>query len=121
MQSGSAMSGDMKQAMQASSQQLMSMQSTGNTDRDFASMMRAHHQGAIDMAQAELANGKDQQMRRMTQKIMKNNQKEMAPFDKWLAGKQSSAKKQVIHERHLDGWRIVSERFLIRESGSIRN
>jgi len=87
MQSGSTAAGDVKQAMQASSQQLMSMQSTGNTDRDFASMMRAHHQGAVDMAQPELANGKDPQMRRMAQKIMKNNQKKMAQFDKWLAGK----------------------------------
>ena len=36
-----------------------SMKMTGDTDRDFATMMKAHHQGAIDMAQMELQNGND--------------------------------------------------------------
>jgi uncharacterized protein (DUF305 family) len=32
---------------------------------DFATMMIPHHQGAIDMAKAELGNGKDPVMRRL--------------------------------------------------------
>lgn len=75
---------DMHSAMSASDQQMKSMQSTGDIDRDYAMMMRAHHQGAIDMSKAEIAHGKNPEMKRMARKIMANNKKEMSQFDKWL-------------------------------------
>src|SRR6187402_1977320 len=53
---------DMKKSMETMSKEMASMQMTGDADRDFALMMRIHHQGAIDMSQAELATGKDPQM-----------------------------------------------------------
>ena len=37
----------------------------GNVDHDFATMMIPHHQGAIDVAKAELSYGKDTAMRRL--------------------------------------------------------
>ena len=43
---------------------------TGDADRDFARMMIPHHQGAIDMALAELRFGKDQRLRRLAQEIV---------------------------------------------------
>lgn len=43
---------------------------SGNIDRDFALMMIPHHQGAIDMAQAELRYGSDPQLRRLAQEII---------------------------------------------------
>ena len=43
---------------------------TGNADRDFARMMIPHHQGAIDMALAELRYGKDERLRRLAQEIV---------------------------------------------------
>lgn len=48
----------------------MSIKPTGNIDRDFALMMIAHHQGAIDMAQAELRYGRTAQLRRIAQEIV---------------------------------------------------
>jgi hypothetical protein len=36
----------------------MSIKPTGDVDRDFVAMMVPHHQGAIDMAQAELRYGR---------------------------------------------------------------
>ncbi|MFL5389008.1 MAG: DUF305 domain-containing protein [Myxococcales bacterium] len=43
---------------------------TGDPDRDFARMMIPHHQGAVDMALAELRYGKDERLRRLAQEIV---------------------------------------------------
>ena len=50
--------------------QAMPMKSTGKPDADFLLMMIPHHQSAIDMAKVELANGKDDAIRAMAQKII---------------------------------------------------
>ena len=42
---------------------------SGDADRDFARMMIPHHQGAIDMALAELRYGKDERLKRLAQEI----------------------------------------------------
>jgi uncharacterized protein (DUF305 family) len=43
---------------------------TGDADRDFARMMIPHHQGAIDMALAELRFGKNERLKRLAQEIV---------------------------------------------------
>lgn len=50
---------------------------TGDADRDFARMMIPHHQGAIDMAKAELTYGKDPVMRRLAEEIIVDQQSEI--------------------------------------------
>jgi uncharacterized protein (DUF305 family) len=50
---------------------------TGDVDRDFAAMMIAHHQGAIDMAKAELRHGRNEQLRRIAQGIVVEQQQEI--------------------------------------------
>ena len=77
--------GDMRSAMMAGMKNMDSMKMTGNTDRDFATMMKMHHQGAIDMAQLELKSGKDAKMRAMAKRIIDSQQKEIKEFDRWLA------------------------------------
>ena len=62
-----------------------SLKMTGNVDVDFALMMRSHHSGAIDMAQAELRDGRDPQMKKMAMAIIAAQKKEIAQFDKFLA------------------------------------
>ena len=42
----------------------------GNADHDFASMMVPHHQGAVDMAKAELLYGTNPVLRRLAQEII---------------------------------------------------
>lgn len=42
----------------------------GNPDHDFSTMMIPHHQGAIDMAKAELLYGKNPVLRRLAQEII---------------------------------------------------
>jgi uncharacterized protein (DUF305 family) len=76
---------DMKGMMKDNNDKMLSMQMSGNPDVDFAMMMRIHHQGAIQMAEMELKNGKAPQMRKMAQKIIAAQKKEIAEIDKFLA------------------------------------
>ena len=45
----------------------MTIKPSGDVDRDFVTMMVPHHQGAIDMAKAELKYGHNELLRRMTE------------------------------------------------------
>ena len=74
----------MKQSMSGMMKGMQEMPMSGDTDRDFAAMMKVHHQGAIDMAQAELASGKDPQLRKMAQSIISAQKKEIKEFDYWM-------------------------------------
>jgi uncharacterized protein (DUF305 family) len=76
---------DMHGSMMGMMKGMESMRMSGDTDRDFAMMMKMHHQGAIDMAQMELKKGKDAKMRAMAKAIIEAQQKEIKEFDRWLA------------------------------------
>jgi len=76
---------DMKAMMKENNDKMSSMPMTGKPDVDFAMMMRMHHQGAIEMAQAELKDGKEPQMKKMARDIIAAQKKEIAQFDKFLA------------------------------------
>jgi uncharacterized protein (DUF305 family) len=56
----------------------MDVPPSGDADRDFAAMMIPHHQGAIEMAQAELRHGRNEQLRRIAQGIIVEQQQEIA-------------------------------------------
>jgi uncharacterized protein (DUF305 family) len=56
----------------------MAVQPTGDVDRDFVAMMTPHHQGAIDMAQAELQYGRNQKLLRIAQEIVVEQLQEIA-------------------------------------------
>lgn len=87
---------DMKGMMEGMNEKMTSMPMSGNPDTDFAAMMRIHHQGAIDMAQAELKDGKNAQMRTMAKNIIAAQKKEIAQFDKFLAAQDQSADKMKM-------------------------
>lgn len=55
----------------------MNVEPTGNIDRDFVAMMISHHQGAIDMAQAELRYGHSARLRPIVQEIVVDQMKEI--------------------------------------------
>ena len=66
---------------QASMRTMMGgMESTpqGDVDQDFIGQMIPHHQGAIDMAKAELRYGRNEQLRRIAQEIIVEQQAEIA-------------------------------------------
>jgi hypothetical protein len=56
----------------------MTIKPSGDVDHDFVAMMVPHHQGAIDMAQAELRHGHNEQLRRIAQEIIVEQQQEIA-------------------------------------------
>lgn len=85
MHAGAAGSADMKMSMMGSMDSMQKMQMSGDTDKDFATMMKIHHQGALDMAQMELAHGKSPAMKAMAKNIIAAQKKEIAQFDHWLA------------------------------------
>lgn len=59
----------------------------GKVDHDFATMMMPHHQGAIDMAEAELIYGKDPVMRRLAKEIVVDQRSEIDAMRLWLSKK----------------------------------
>ena len=75
----------MNGSMERMDRQMASAPMNGNVDHDFASMMIPHHQGAIDMAKAELLYGKDPVMRRLAQEILVDQQSEIDVMQLWLA------------------------------------
>jgi hypothetical protein len=56
----------------------MDIKPSGDVDADFVAMMVPHHQGAIDMAQAQLRYGRNEQLRRLAQEIIVTQQQEIA-------------------------------------------
>lgn len=66
----------MNQAM-ATMMASMKVAPTGDVDRDFTRMMIPHHQGAIDMAAAEIRYGTNPQLKRIAQEIVIEQQQEI--------------------------------------------
>ena len=77
------------QAMMDANQKMMTamqgMQPSGDPDRDFALMMIPHHQGAIDMAKVELEHGMDPGLKAMAEKIIADQEREIAELNDWLS------------------------------------
>ena len=60
------------------------MTPSGNVDRDYAMMMVAHHTSAVQMAEAEVAMGKDAETKKMAQMMVAAQTKEIQQFNDWL-------------------------------------
>lgn len=72
-------------SMQDGMKKMDAMNMTGDVDKDFAMMMKMHHQQALDMAQIEIDQGKSPKMKAMAKKIISAQKKEIAEFDNWLS------------------------------------
>lgn len=58
---------------------------SGDPDRDFAAVMIPHHQGAVDMARLELQYGKDEDLKKLAEAVIKAQTDEIALLKAWLA------------------------------------
>lgn len=74
---------DLMKSMDDGMAKMQSMQMSGDFDIDFANMMIEHHQGALDMSQVELSQGKDEKMKSKAQEIItkqKDEQQKLRDF-----------------------------------------
>jgi len=63
----------------------MMIKPSGDVDRDFVEMMVPHHQGAVDMAKAELEYGHNEQLRRLAREIVANQQQEIVQMHRAIS------------------------------------
>lgn len=63
----------------------MDIEYSGNADVDFVRGMIPHHQGAIDMARIELEHGKNPELRKLAEGIIKAQEEEIRMMQDWLA------------------------------------
>jgi len=84
-------SSSMHEAMSKSMSEMQSMQMTGDADKDFATMMKHHHQSGIEMARIQLREGKDPELKKQAQKIVDSQKKEIADLERWMQKSQSGA------------------------------
>src|SRR4051795_13357038 len=85
--------GSFNQLMSSSMERMhmdMTVPHSGNPDRDFALMMIPHHQGAVDMAKAELIYGRNEVLRRLAQGIIVEQQQEIEVLRCALADMESA-------------------------------
>ncbi len=75
----------MMKSMQSGMSQMMSMKMTGDPDHDFAMMMRMHHQGAVEMADLEIKQGKNAPTKALATKIKAANEQEIKEMTQFLS------------------------------------
>ena len=85
-----AMNHDMGgQALMQANERMMDamqgMEPSGDTDKDFATMMIDHHKGAIDMAKVQLEHGDDPELRALAEKVIADQEKEISQMQEWLS------------------------------------
>ena len=63
----------------------MAVALSGDPDRDFAEMMIAHHQGAIDMAKVVMEHGRDPEIHALAEEVVEAQEREVIFLRDWLA------------------------------------
>ncbi len=62
----------------------MNVKPTGNADKDFVLNMIPHHEGAVAMAKVQLEHGKDPELRKLAEDVIKAQDKEIEFMKAWL-------------------------------------
>lgn len=88
----------MMKSMMKSMDKMKTMPMTGHPDQDFAMMMIEHHKGAIEMAKIEIEHGKDANLKKMSQDIIKKQEKEIKDMKAFVDKFKSSHKDATPHK-----------------------
>lgn len=76
----------MMDLMEKNRDQMKEMRSLGSNDKDFAALMKIHHTGSLEMARLQIAQGTNQQVKDMAQKMITEQQREIGELDAFLSG-----------------------------------
>ena len=93
----------------------MKIKPSHDVDRDFVAMMVPHHQGAIDMAEAELSYGHNESLRRLAQEIIATQQQEIAAMRRAL-GEPLPASVPSSHQPFSSSRHLLSYHWTPRQS-----
>jgi hypothetical protein len=78
----------------------MAVKPSGNVDADFTAMMIPHHQGAVDMAEAELHYGHNLKLRRIARNIIAGQRKQIGAMKAALGQPLSKATSSATKSGH---------------------
>ncbi len=79
---------ELMESMDNMTAKMSAMQMTGDVDKDFAMMMKVHHESAIEMCKGELGDGKVEALKMMAKKIITDQENEIKNFSQWLSTNQ---------------------------------
>ncbi len=82
-------------------QDMKAMKSSGNPDNDFAGMMKMHHMSAIEASQVQLSQGTDPTLKAMSQKMIDDQQREIAEFNTFLSGHDAHGGGDAFHKESM--------------------
>nr|WP_207366855.1 DUF305 domain-containing protein [Fibrella rubiginis]MBO0939331.1 DUF305 domain-containing protein [Fibrella rubiginis] len=92
----------MMKSMQSGMTQMMSMKLTGDPDRDFAMMLKMHHQSAVEMADMEVKQGKNAQVKALASKIKASNQKEIRELDQFMSSHKPQSSSSKLGQKGME-------------------
>lgn len=107
----------MMDIMHKNMQDMKTVQSTSNPDNDFAALMKVHHMGALDMAQLQVARGTDPQLKQMAQKMIDDQQREIAELNTFLSGHQAHGGGDAFYKESMT--QMNNMKMDMSQSGSI--
>lgn len=92
----------MMKSMQSGMTQMMSMKMTGDPDHDFAMMLKMHHQSAVEMADMEVKQGKNAQVKALASKIKASNQKEIRELDQFMSSHKPQSSSSKLGQKGME-------------------
>lgn len=87
---------EMERTVQKSNNDMVTIPVSGDVDMDFAGAMIPHQQGTVDLAKLELQYGKDPAMRKIAQKIVESQPKDITELQKAAERLKTARAKAVV-------------------------
>ncbi|PRY34936.1 uncharacterized protein (DUF305 family) [Spirosoma oryzae] len=92
----------MMKSMQSGMNKMMSMKMTGDPDHDFAMMLKEHHRSAVEMADMEIKQGRNAQVKALAGKIKASNQKEIKELDQFMSSHKPQSASSKLGQKGME-------------------
>jgi uncharacterized protein (DUF305 family) len=76
---------ELMETMNKMMDKMKGMKMSGDADKYFVMMMIPHHEGSVTMAENEISHGKHYELKKIAQKVIADQNKEIKAFKDWLA------------------------------------